>query len=70
MTTMVRERLALNDAVYNSIKHISGVGKHSDYIEESLVALVKKIALDQQSFDQPCKNEPKIVLQTHQQIDL
>ena len=61
MTTMVRERLALNDAVYNLIKHISVVGKRSDYTEESLVALVEKIALEQQSLDQPPKVEPKIV---------
>ena len=62
MSTMVRERLELSDAMFNSIKHISGVGKCSDYNKESLVALVKQIALEQPSFDRPRKDEPKVIL--------
>ena len=62
LDTMVRHRHTLNDALYNSIQHIKGVGKRSDYTENGLVALVKQIALDKNTLDPPPKEMQKTVL--------
>ena len=62
LTTMVRDRHALSDAVYNSVRHIKGVGKRSDYTEDGLVTLVEQIALEKQTLDPPPKDVQKTVL--------
>ena len=59
-TTMVRGRLGLSDAMYDSIKHIDGVGKRSDYSEEKLVALITQINIKHPVNDPPRKDEPKV----------
>ena len=62
LDTMVRHRHTLSDALYNSIRHIKGVGKCSDYTENGLVALVKQIALEKNTLDPPPKEMQKTVL--------
>ena len=61
IVTMVREKHNLHHEIYNSIRHVEGVGKRSEYTESGLVALVKQIALDRNSLDPPPKEMQKIV---------
>ena len=50
--TMVSEKLTHLDDLYNSVKHLDGVGKCSDYDETGLLALVAQlISLTHQPID-------------------
>ena len=42
--TMVREKLTHLDELYNSVKHLNGVGKRNEYDEAGLLALVTQLA--------------------------
>ena len=61
IVTMVREKHNLHDEIYNSIKHLDGVGKRNEYTESGLLALAKQMALDRNSLDPPQKKMQKIV---------
>ena len=41
---MVREKLTHLDELYNSVKHLDGVGKRNEYDEAGLLALVTQLA--------------------------
>ena len=44
IATMVREKLTHLDELYNSVKHLDGVGKRNEYDEAGLLALVTQLA--------------------------